>query len=450
MNTDELDHYLLPHSAYRISKILMLYVPPVLLVIGTFGNIFAFIILKRLPTQSTYFYLSVLSITDLVVLYIGQLRKWIGVLNGNDLRNHHDWICKLTVVFGYVSSDFSVWLIIAVTVERYIVVCHPLKANRMCNIKRARFVSLLIFTIILAINSQFFVTVKLIHHVSDKDNKTHWLCESDEPYKFLNDVAWSWVDAAIYSFVPFFAIMVLNLLIISAVLRAQTSRNQIARSASMYKAEVRVKKHRQEANTRLTVMMLTVSFTFLLTTLPNACTGIAINLFTDKSNTDLVIKYHLVRTITDLLMYLNHSINFYLYCATGAKFRKQITKLLSCGFPQNFFLSSTGGCDAHPNGNDVRCSSLLQKNNTSIRTLLTHTNGSAPPICKNNRTICAKALSPSKWQLLRKQKTKIIHMYESNPQQNKNVPIVYKYNSMENGNSVIRNKNVKTSSESSI
>jgi len=38
-------------------------------------------------------------------------------------------------------------------------------------------------------------------------------------------------------------------------------------------------------------------------------------------------KLILVRTVCELLMYVNHSINFFLYCATGQKFRRQLCAL---------------------------------------------------------------------------------------------------------------------------
>ena len=67
---------------------------------------------------STYFHLMVLAVADTLVLYIGLLRLWIGELTGYDMRDQADWVCKLTNVIGYTVSDFSVWLIIAVTIER--------------------------------------------------------------------------------------------------------------------------------------------------------------------------------------------------------------------------------------------------------------------------------------------------------------------------------------------
>ncbi|GFR73049.1 FMRFamide receptor [Elysia marginata] len=39
-------------------------------------------------------------------------------------------------------------------------------------------------------------------------------------------------------------------------------------------------------------------------------------------------QFTLTRTITELLMYANHSVNFYLYCATGHKFRQQVLSIV--------------------------------------------------------------------------------------------------------------------------
>lgn len=111
---------LMDYSAYRLHKYILLYVPPILIVMGTFGNVFSFFILKRkaMLKFSTYFYLMVLALADTLVLYVGLLRLWIAELTGYELMAQADWICKLTCVVSYTVSDFSVWLIIAVTVER--------------------------------------------------------------------------------------------------------------------------------------------------------------------------------------------------------------------------------------------------------------------------------------------------------------------------------------------
>ena len=79
--------------------------------------------------QSTHHFLAALAVADSLVLYIGLFRKWIGDLTSFDAQTESEWLCKGIVMLGYTCSNVSVWIIVAVTVERYIVVCHPLKAT---------------------------------------------------------------------------------------------------------------------------------------------------------------------------------------------------------------------------------------------------------------------------------------------------------------------------------
>jgi len=74
-------------------------------------------------------------------------------------------------------------------------------------------------------------------------------------------------------------------------------------------------------------MLLTISFTFLVTTLPLTVVSIAAAFVgrTSGGRDELTAsRFKLARTIAELLMYANHAINFYLYCATGQKFRHQL------------------------------------------------------------------------------------------------------------------------------
>lgn len=81
---------------------------------------------------------------------------------------------------------------------------------------------------------------------------------------------------------------------------------------------------------RLTVMLLAVTFSFLITTLPItvvSVTGMVLHSLQDDRQ---LAVFDLTRRICELLMYVNHSVNFFLYCATGHKFRRQLFVLLSC------------------------------------------------------------------------------------------------------------------------
>ena len=310
---------------YWMHKQLLLFVPPIILIIGTIGNILSFIILTRKQmTGSTYIYLAVLSITDTLVLFIGLLRRWVGELNGHDVIDYSNWTCKTLSTLSYTVSDYSVWLIIAVTVERYIAVCWPLKAPTMCTKTRAIMVIVFILLLLIGLNLHFLWTAELGYFWYDNEKVPQ--CDGGEHYKMLVEEIWPWVDAFLYSFLPVVVISILNGLIIRKVISARKHRNEMSMSMQYRGQDGR--RPPGEGGAKLTIMLLTISFSFLITTLP-VNIALIVPAFWKSRARDLkeYSQFQLGRTIVELLMYTNHSINFFLYCATGQKFRQQLLNL---------------------------------------------------------------------------------------------------------------------------
>jgi hypothetical protein len=48
----------------------------------------------------------------------------------------------------------------------------------------------------------------------------------------------------------------------------------------------------------------------------------------EPRDVETLVNLRLMMTVTELLMYVNHCINFFLYCATGHKFRAELYWLL--------------------------------------------------------------------------------------------------------------------------
>lgn len=328
----EHDKMLMDLVEYRIHMAISLYIPPVLLIMGTFGNIFSLLILrnKTMTRQSTNVFLSALALADSIVLFVGLLRRWIGDIAGIDVQSETDWLCKTVSMLTYSSSQFSVWLIIAVTIERYIAVSQPLHASRFCNLTRAKRVIALLASIFTVLNLHFIWTVTLTKHTQGSGIVSY--CEAAKPFYVLVTKAWPWIDAALYALIPFLLIIVFNTLIIIQTLRATTWRGEAQKGPLIHMEKRKVS---NDNNAKLTVMLLSVSFTFLITTFPMAIAMVFHNQWDkeihDPSTTiQVVAQRRLIRTIAEMLMFVNHSINFYLYCALGQKFRNQVMKAL-CG-----------------------------------------------------------------------------------------------------------------------
>lgn len=301
------------------------YVPPVLLLLGLFGNLMSLCILLNpaMMRQTTNMFLAVLAVADCIVLLVGLLPDWAENLSGVDIQHATSLLCKSVTLLTYSSSHFSVWIIVVVTIMRYIAVSEPHQASKFCNHKIAkRLIALLVFSIIM-INLHIIWTVDL--KTSNQGFNVIKKCDAKEGFGDFIYTVWPWIDASIFALAPFLLLVFFNTRIIVTTLKATSWRhkNQHDKANS--------KRIMSRNNIKLTITLLTVSFSFLVTTLPMATVMILQiywNWKLEESGQELEVlsQQKIIRTVAEMLMYLNHSINFFLYCAVGEKFRVQMAK----------------------------------------------------------------------------------------------------------------------------
>ena len=170
-------------------------------------------------------------------------------------------------------------------------------------------------------------------------------CRGAEGYETLVADVWPWVDAALYAFIPFFVILALNSLIIRHLVAARRFRDELSGSYSSTGGARRVTAGDSEGlpgatNTRLVVTLLAVSFAFLVATLPRSAALIVAAFIQHlvrssgeewtTAATVTACHVRLALAATELMMYTNHAINFFLYCAAGERFRRQLCLLCRC------------------------------------------------------------------------------------------------------------------------
>ena len=79
-------------------------------------------------------------------------------------------------------------------------------------------------------------------------------------------------------------------------------------------------------------MLVVVCVAWLLLTTPFAVFTLCVPEHSRDRHTFAV--QLLVRTFCFLLMYVNHAVNFILYCLTGRKFRAELKEMLRCMMPR--------------------------------------------------------------------------------------------------------------------
>jgi uncharacterized membrane protein YgcG len=212
------------------------------------------------------------------------------------------------------------------------------------------------------------------------------MCYVSAEYEwFLNNV-WYWIDFIVLSAVPFLVVAVGNCIIGVCVVRAVRFRQNQHRSfgggvsvrhtrprPSSTSSEKRMSRpsagdvsvfsgvgvgggsgggvgggsrerkaigagdRYSAAMTSSTLMLMSVSVTFLLTTVPNVIYFLKVDEWLTSAETDpdrvagarREAYVRLVYAITNLLLYTNNSINFLLYCLTGSRFRRAACDLFA-------------------------------------------------------------------------------------------------------------------------
>nr|XP_012224266.1 PREDICTED: uncharacterized protein LOC105673310 [Linepithema humile] len=114
---------------------------PIFIILGLLGNCLSAIVLfrKKMRSFSSNLYLGVLTISDIVYLTT-LLIQWLELMDIKPKENDLFWFKIFMNFLSFISEFLSVWLIVAFTIERYIVTKYPLLRRSWCTVKRAKFV----------------------------------------------------------------------------------------------------------------------------------------------------------------------------------------------------------------------------------------------------------------------------------------------------------------------
>ena len=316
-----------------MNKTIVIYTFPILIIVGTICNILTFLVMRRkkLRNQSTGYYMAVLAVADELALLVGCLSGWLMSYKNFNILSISSYACKIFSVVLYTTFDFSVWLVVIMTIERFIAVTFPLKSMYFCTVKKAKVATLILTCILFAINSHFLITHSTVY---DK-NGTLGCDSANETFNYFIKHIWPWIDASKYAFVPFLTILIFNVLIIYNLFIAAKSIKNLSSNHQLQINHVtsntqNLTNHgstnsqsNSSNNRRLTVMLLVVSITFCILSTPVVVLQVLERAAPGPN-------YQTFYSICLCLQYINHSTNFFLYVVSGKLFRNEVIALF-CG-----------------------------------------------------------------------------------------------------------------------
>ena len=303
------------------------YVTPVWYIIGLIGNTLAAKIWLQKGMRvnnSSAIYLATLSITDLFFLAFHAVQELKYAWEVNTLD--YPVICEGYFMLYLVAQYLSPLLVLSFTVERWIAICHPFKKEEFCTTKRAIkvVVALIIGSLLLCVIQGYFWTYD--HETQTCDMRTSVLWS-----------VWTWsTEALIFLIVPV-VILMYNILVIIEVRRLAFTGRKFLHTAP---AGCPKPPATGGAGRATTVMLLSVSFYVIFTTLP-ATIVYALNF--DQGSpylTDAQLRadptwtryrfYLTSRKVVEEICLSHYACNFFLYLITGEQFRRCLLEMLRC------------------------------------------------------------------------------------------------------------------------
>jgi somatostatin receptor 2 len=302
------------------------YFTPIIFIVGFVGNVLSLMVFvtKNMRKLSASVYLAALSTSDILALVFFVLIEWIKRGLREEFGNHiaifleANGVCQIIIFLTYVSRFLSTWLVACFTLERYIGICHPLKRRDICDINSSK--KIVMATILISIFvSAFRPWLNEVRHIGP--NKIPW-CIRQPEYVTLSFI-YDCIFAVCITFLPFFIITTLNILIIRTLIK----RNKRQKKCNVITEESIIR-------FEFTVILITISFCFIAFNTPYAVVWFQHFLQIRSNNVSLVSRLEISQNMyffTKTIFFMNYCINFFLYSMTGAYFRKELKVLFTYG-----------------------------------------------------------------------------------------------------------------------
>ncbi|XP_074640224.1 pyrokinin-1 receptor-like [Tubulanus polymorphus] len=308
----------------KIIPITIVYI--IIFVTGTLGNIITCIVITRNKYMhtSTNYYLFNLAVADLLVLVLGLPTETYSFWSAYPYV-FGETFCILRTFAAEASTYASILTITGFTVERYIAICHPMKAHAMSTLSRPTRVIVVIWIISGICATPMAMQFGLVY-IPDENNKPileSSICNVKEEFSLKHSFE---IATFLFFFTPMTMILVLYILIGLAVRRSQQAPvSRIDSESQGGDMATAAWKSQQKAKARKAVlkMLVAVVVAFFICWAPFHTQRLLVIYAKDiDSNEKLLYLYKALFYISGVLYYVSSTINPILYNIMSLKFRE--------------------------------------------------------------------------------------------------------------------------------
>ena len=304
------------YTTFKIANFINVYWFPVLIPIGLVSNTLSFIVMIKPNNRkmSTCIYMAAISINDNIMIGTCFHTLLVIVLK---VHGWHMWECKVAAFWALFALQNSTFQVLAMTIDKYIAIKWPHRAATYSAPRRARMIAVSLSVCALVYNSPHLY----LTHVVDGQ------CLAYGTGGILSKI-YSWSSFVLNAIIPFTLLIYMNLVIVKAVKNSRKMFGGKTSAGTDQGLETR-QKNMKSAENQLTIMLLSVTMLFLILLCPTYIRFIYLA-FANRDTPSQYANSMLIYQISFKLYATNSGINFFLYCISGRKFRKDLKDILFC------------------------------------------------------------------------------------------------------------------------
>ena len=283
----------------------------VLFFLGMIGNLLSLLVLRKMRfwRKPALFFLAPLAVTDSIVLCTGLSRNFIRYVSDEeiDIFTFSDFGCTVALFVIYTSMQCSSWILVELTLERYLKTNFPFWYIRNITVKKVIVLLTITFIILVFMNCHFFFTTK-------NGQKS---CGDLDQNDFESNV-YVFIDLCLLSLFPTVLLIFMNIAISKVLWQSNSFKEQSASGQ-------RGTRNYRHYSVKVTRMLLICSCYFILATMPVSI------IFIVRATIGIdSVHFDLAEGLLYVFQFSNYAINFFLYLFANARFRRDLVKTLKC------------------------------------------------------------------------------------------------------------------------